>query len=184
MASDSRIVALLRGVNVGGRHVLPMAGLRACLEQAGCTDVETYIQSGNVVATVPAPERRRAAAWLAGVISAHAGFEVPVVARSAKELCRLVTDVPFATDNPKLVHATFFGDARSAVRYLDIALDAYEPERAVVLGSTVVFWLPNGLGRSPLVIDLERRAKRERLDLGTMRNWNTIRKLVEMADAS
>jgi uncharacterized protein (DUF1697 family) len=180
MAATERVVALLRGINVGGHHKLPMADLRSVLEGAGCTDVETYIQSGNVVAALPAAGRRDGAAWLSQVISSASGFEVPVVVRTAKEFERIAMDTEFDTTKSTFVHAMFFADARSAEEYAAIDIGPYEPERLVIRGNTLLFWLPNGLGRSPLVIDLERRAKRERLELGTMRNWNTVTKLAEM----
>jgi len=57
-----RYVALLRGINVGGQHIVPMADLRACLTDAGYGDVQTYIQSGNVLLTVPRAAWRRSSA--------------------------------------------------------------------------------------------------------------------------
>jgi uncharacterized protein (DUF1697 family) len=89
----ARTVVLLRGVNVGGRS-LPMASLRAVLESAGCSDVVTYVQSGNVVLSPPAPAPENLPAWLERVVSDAAGFDVPVVLRTPAALERTVARNP------------------------------------------------------------------------------------------
>ncbi|HUC32236.1 MAG TPA: DUF1697 domain-containing protein, partial [Ilumatobacteraceae bacterium] len=112
----SRIVALLRGVNVGGRK-LPMAALRAGLEAAGCADVATYIQSGNVVLTLPP---KRSDKWLAATISELAGFDVAVVTRTAKELASTVARNPYPDASGTKLHVVFYDVAPKWVRTLDL----------------------------------------------------------------
>lgn len=177
--AGTRLVALLRGINVGGHHKLTMADLRAALVAAGCSDVVTYIQSGNVVLRSP-PRLRDPASWLTDVISTAAGFAVPVVVRTAAELDRVLAENPYPVNDPKLVHAAFFRDRRAAAAYADVEVGTFEPEHLAVIDKTVILWLPNGVGRSPLVSELERHARRERIDLGTLRNWNTVAKVHEL----
>jgi uncharacterized protein (DUF1697 family) len=69
-----RTIVLLRGINVGGRNKLPMAQLKDCLESLGCGDVQTYIQSGNAVAVVPASLMNSISGKLAETIDARHGF--------------------------------------------------------------------------------------------------------------
>jgi uncharacterized protein (DUF1697 family) len=78
-------VALLRGINVSGKNTLPMAELTSIFVQAGCKDVRTYIQSGNVVFRAKASVARRVPEVVAGAIAEGFGYEVPVVCRSASE---------------------------------------------------------------------------------------------------
>jgi uncharacterized protein (DUF1697 family) len=181
--TGTRLAALLRGINVGGNHPLSMRDLRAALGEAGCTDVVTYIQSGNVVFTPPPRLRIDPATWLTDVVSAAAGFDVPVVVRTAAELERIVAENPYPVTDPKLVHAAFFREPERAAAYVDIDLEAFEPEHLTVAGGTVYLWLPRGAGRSPMVTALDRRTRRQRLDPGTIRNWNTVIKVHELLSA-
>ena len=170
----SRIVALLRGVNVGGRK-LPMAALRAGLEAAGCADVATYIQSGNVVLTLPP---KRSDKWLAATISELAGFDVAVVTRTAKELASTVARNPYPDSSGTKLHVVFYDVAPKWVRTLDLV--PFDPEHCTLVGRNLYLSLPNGMGRAVLPTALEREGKR-RKSLGTARNWNTVVTLATMA---
>ena len=172
----SRIVALLRGVNVGGR-TLPMAALRAGLERAGCADVATYIQSGNVVLTLPA---QRSKEWLASTISEVAGFDVAVVTRTAKELASTVARNPYPDASGTKLHVVFYDVAPKWVRTLDLA--PFEPEHCTLIGRELYLSLPNGMGRAVLPVALEREGKRRKdAAVATARNWNTVVTLATMA---
>jgi uncharacterized protein (DUF1697 family) len=98
-----RVAVLLRGVNVGGRNRIAMADLRAVLGGLGCTDVSTYLQSGNAVATAdPAELAQR----VEQALQAELGLSVAVLVRTADELHAVVAGNPFDPD-PKLLHAVF-----------------------------------------------------------------------------
>ena len=92
-SGGDRHVALLRGINVGGKHKLPMKDLGTLFVEAGCGGVRTYIQSGNVVFTAGAELARSIPASIAAAIARRFGFNVPVVTRTAEEL----RDVALAT---------------------------------------------------------------------------------------
>src|SRR5262245_18728425 len=107
MATPARIVVLLRGVNVGGRK-LPMNALRSGLEEAGCADVVTYIQSGNVVLAPPAGRKpAQLRPWFESTISSIAGYEVGVVLRTAAELRHTVEHNPFPDAGGTALHVVF-----------------------------------------------------------------------------
>src|SRR5262245_9315094 len=95
-------VALLRGINVGGRKLLPMKDLARLFEGTGCRDVSTYIQSGNVIFRAGAPLLAKLPATLERAIADRFGLRVPVVIRSAAELQRLARDNPFLTAGAKI----------------------------------------------------------------------------------
>ena len=82
-------VALLRGINVGGKNMLPMGALVEIFEGAGCTEVRTYINSGNVVFAAGAEVVKRVARVVEGEIEKRFGFRAPVVVRTAEEMARV-----------------------------------------------------------------------------------------------
>jgi len=90
----TQYVALLRGINVGGNNIIPMAGLRECFADAGASDVATYIQSGNVLFD---GGRRSRKAWSARIergLAGRFGYDGTVVLRSHAELRAVVTNAP------------------------------------------------------------------------------------------
>lgn len=172
-----RVVALLRGINVGG-HRLSMADLRRHLEDLGCTDVATYIQSGNVVLTPPAIERPLDD-WLSEQIGALAGYSVPTITRTARELDAVVAHNPYPSASGTMLHVVFF--AGQPARALLDGLDAFAPEECTLVGCDLYLHLPNGMGRALLNVALDKAVKRQRAAPGTARNWNTVLKLQQMA---
>lgn len=158
-----RHIALLRGINVGGNRIIKMTDLRAMFVAAGAKDVETYIQSGNVVFSHPRPT----AARFEKEIAKQTGFAVPVVLRSADEWKALAH--PFAEDEH--VHVLFLPAAVAAVGVVATAPEAY-----VARGREVFVYLPNGMGRSKLAGALGKA-----LPDATARNWRTVQQLLAMA---
>ena len=173
-----RVVALLRGVNVGG-HQLSMAGLRDLLEGLGCADVRTYIQSGNVVLTPPTV-RGSLDRWLSEQIGALAGFEVPTVTRTADELDAVVTGNPYPSASGTQLHVVFYGDAPTRAVLDAVDLAAMAPEECTLIGRDLYLHLPNGMGRAVLPVALEKAGRRLKAPSGTARNWNTVLKLQAM----
>jgi uncharacterized protein (DUF1697 family) len=175
-------VALLRAVNVGGRKV-EMAKLRAACEAAGFEGVRTYIASGNLVLSSrgPAPA---VAARLEKAIAAAFGIEVPVVVRTAKEW-QAYLDVPAsfakaAEDRPNglLVGLSTKPPSRDAATAL--APRATNGERVELHGDALWVSFPDGIARSrltPAAIDKAMGSPT------TARNWNTVRRLADMAGA-
>ena len=103
--ASSQYVALLRGINVGGRNKVPMAELRATFEDAGHTDVRTYIQSGNVVFRSRAPRASLEVA-VERMLERHLGFPLVVVVRSHAQLRSVVANAPAKFGaNPKTFHS-------------------------------------------------------------------------------
>ncbi|MCO6383702.1 DUF1697 domain-containing protein [Oceanicola sp. 502str15] len=170
-----RSVLLLRGINVGGHGKLPMAELRALLEGLGAREVQTYIQSGNVVlAQAPKAEE------IAGAIEAAHGFRPECLVIAAEEFRAALEADTFqeARAEPKLLHY-FFCARQPAADMLAVEQALDNGERAELAGRVLYFHAPNGMGKSKFP------AKVERL-LGTpatARNFSTVAKLAEMLDA-
>jgi len=171
-------VALLRGINVGGRSALPMAQLRQVATECRFGAVRTYIQSGNLVFTSPDPAAEVAARLEAAV--AAAGGPAPRVAlRTRDELAAVVAGNPYqelATD-PKQLHVAFLVEGAEPVPLDGLELDRFAPEELTVVGREVYLYLPGGIGRSALAEALTRPRSTD----ATVRNWRTVTKLVDLA---
>ena len=174
-------VALLRGINVGGKNPLAMAELRRIASDHGCGDVSTYIQSGNLVFT-SSRDPDRLAAELHAVILDETGLDSAVAVRTQQELADAVAANPFAGVEvvAAQLHVTFLTNGSDAPRLDEIDAERFLPERVAIVGREVFLHLPDGIGRSRLAADLAR--PRHRID-GTTRNWRTVTKLVELANS-
>jgi uncharacterized protein (DUF1697 family) len=172
----TRFAALLRGINVGGNNKVSMSDLRTTCAAIGLDDVQTYIQSGNVVFSSSQRSTPRIEASLEQAIRDDTGLTVTVMVRSADALGHIVDHNPYAADDlPATQLVVAFLKSRPTTKALD--LSEYGPETAVVRGTDVFVHYPNGQGRSKVT-----NAVLERL-LGTSataRNWNTVGKLLAL----
>jgi uncharacterized protein (DUF1697 family) len=160
-----------------------MSTLRAALEDAGCTDIETYIQSGNVVLTPPRGGAKDLQTWLTRTVTEVAGFDVPVVVRTAAEMGRIVDRNPYPNASGARLHVVFFAAPPNSDVLTAVDLTALAPEECELVGKDLYLHLPNGMGRAKLPAVLEKAARSRKADLGTTRNWNTVLKLREMAQS-
>lgn len=163
-------VALLRGINVGGKHALPMTIVRAAFEASGATNVATYIQSGNVVFTATKP--------LVVSLDKAAGFHVPVITRSAADYAAAIAANPWATES---MHCAFLPAAPVTAALAKLAaIDhaTFAPSRVMQLGHHLYLDLPAGIGRDKLAAAVFRA-----FPDATTRNWRTVLKLQEMLES-
>jgi uncharacterized protein (DUF1697 family) len=175
-------VGLFRGINIIGSNRLPMKDLKLLLEKHACVDVQTYIQSGNVIFRSAASDVSRLAQQLTAAVSKSHGFAPLVLVLTAGELARAVSGNPYpeAHDNPQSVHL-FFLAGRPAKPDLK-SLEAFKAngERFALKGKTFYLHTPNGFGTSRLAGRVERF-------LGvaaTARNWRTVTTLLERVQAA
>jgi uncharacterized protein (DUF1697 family) len=169
-----RYIGLLRGVNVGGHAKLSMTKLRELIESLGHTEVQTLVQSGNVVFS---SERKVTSGSIEAALERELGLTVPVLLRTPAELQRVLAGNPFPGADPSSLHVGFMSRTppANAVRELDSA--RFAPEEVAVKGLELYFHLPNGMGRAKLPSYVDRR-------LGvptTVRNWKTVTRLLEIA---
>ncbi|MDF0601951.1 DUF1697 domain-containing protein [Psychromarinibacter sp. C21-152] len=167
-------VALLRGINVGGRSSLPMGELRTMLGRLGAGPVATYIQSGNVAfrGAIPADA-------ISDAIEAEKGFRPHVLCLSLDDYEAILAANPYrdaAAADGKAVHVVFLDGPPQALSEEVLALAT--PSEAVAVADRAAYLLaPEGIGRSKLAARLERA-------LGvpaTARNWTSARKIADMA---
>lgn len=175
-------VALLRGINVGGKNKLPMADLRVVFEDAACADVRTYIQSGNVTFRAKAGLAERIPGLVTQAIADRFGYQIPVVMRSAAELRKIVRGNPFLEDgaDEKTLHVAFLADKPKQADVIGLDADRSPPAEFRVHQREIYLRCPNGLARS----NLTNRYFDSKLNTtSTLRNWKTVLHLVQMANA-
>ena len=180
-SSEQRYVALLRGINVGGKNKLPMADLRDIFAAAGCESVKTYIQSGNVVFEASQDLAERAPGIVTGAIRQKFGYETAVVVRSGDELRQVAASNPFdTTGDPRFLQVAFLEDTPGPEAVSRLDPERSPPDAFEVRGRHVYLHYPNGVARSKLTN--EYLASRLRT-ASTMRNWRTVLTLLKMVDA-
>lgn len=182
MARKRSQILLLRGINIGPNKRVPMPELRALLSDAGFEDVQTYVQSGNVVLTSSA-SANKLAARCEELIAARFGFDVDVIVRSRDELAEVVRLNPLAdvADNPKRYQVSFCDGEPDPAAVEQIAATAAPSERLVAVGRELYAWHPDGVGRSKMWTKLAGKGLGVR---ATARNWTTVTTLLEMAGGS
>jgi len=173
-----RYVALLRGVNLGGRGRVPMADLRRLLEGLGHREVSTYLQSGNALFTAARTDEDALCAEIEDAISREMGVSTRCLLRDGAELQRVVERNPLAdvATNPARLVVTFLLRPPDAA-----ALAAVEPAKyaPIVLapGEREMYgWYPDGFGKTPLAQAFFE--KRLGGVVATARNWNTVTSLL------
>jgi uncharacterized protein (DUF1697 family) len=177
-------VILLRAVNVGSTGKLPMADFRKLLDASGCTNIETYIQSGNAVVDAKGPAASLTKT-VAAALQKYMGSPVPVLVRSHAELDRMIAANPFAAEaaaDGARVHAVFLSAVPAAARAKElepiVIKNPARRDRYHLAGDTLYLHLPDGAGESKFTAQTLDRV------LGvtaTARNWNTVLKLHAMA---
>jgi uncharacterized protein (DUF1697 family) len=176
------LVSMLRGVNMGPHHRMKMADLKAVYEAEGCTDVETFIQSGNVAFRCKERSAEKVAARIEKAIEERFGFTVPVVLRTAAEMRGVVERNPFAARTgiePAKLAVHFLASAPEAASRDKLAAIPPAAEEMVLDGRELYIYFPNGMARPELKLAQVDRAMGGRM---TARNWNTVGKLLEMAE--
>ena len=172
------LIALLRGINVIGNNKLPMKELSALLMDLGLRDVQTYIQSGNVVFRSNAKNKTALAAKITAAIEAQHGFAPHVLLLEADELHQAMAGNPYpeAAPVPKTLHLFFLAEVPQHPELKALEAIRIGGERFKLIGKVFYLHTPDGFGPSRLAGRVEKA-------LGvaaTARNWSTVCKLAEM----
>jgi uncharacterized protein (DUF1697 family) len=181
-------VALLRGINVGGRNKVAMADLRELVAGLGHADVATYIQSGNVVFSTTRSDDAALAGELEQAIAAGLGVSPRVIVLSREELSQVQRDNPYKGEpNPRAVHAIFLNDmpgpevAAAVTQAVREVGQRGSRDTAQVIGRTIFLHTPDSFGRSDLAVLLTRRSPPGGSGLtSTARNVATVTKLLAL----
>ena len=174
-----RYVALLRGINVSGKNMLPMKELAGLFVAAGCGEVVTYIQSGNVVFCADDKVVGRLQNAITQQVELQFGLKVPVVLRTAAEMQAAIRENPFlkAGAAEEVLHVSFLADRPGP--HLVAGLDAMRsaPDEFAVIGREIYMKLVTGAAKTKLTnAYFDSKLK----TVSTMRNWRTVLKLAEL----
>lgn len=175
-------VALLRGINVGGRNTVRMQALRDLLGDLGLAAVKTYIQSGNVAFQSGGQNAAALAEAIGAAIADVHGFRPQVMVLPLADLQTAVAANPYpeAAADPKSVHLYFLAAAPDEVDWEPLDDVKKESERYQLIDNVFYLHAPEGIGRSKLAAKVEKA-------LGvpvTARNWRSTQKILDMAEAT
>jgi uncharacterized protein (DUF1697 family) len=176
------VVSLLRAVNVGGHGVIKMAELKTLYESLKFRDVQTYVQSGNVVFRADADDLDAAAKKIRAAIEKRFHVTPGVMLRTVDDLKRIVKKNPFAKRlgiEPAKLHVCFLQNALSRGSIGELGKLPCNPEELVPSDRELFIYFPNGAGNSKLPW---RAIEKICGAPGTSRNWNTVSKLLDMAE--
>jgi len=177
------IVSMLRGVNVGGHNKIKMDALRELCASLKLRDPQTYVQSGNVVFVAEDRDLVPLARRIEQAIERKFGFRPDVILRTAAELRDAIARNPFASRSgiePSKLLVTFLASHPSAEARKKVLAIKTDPEELRIDGRELYTYFPNGMGRPKLSWPM---VERTLAISGTGRNWNTVTKLLEMAES-
>jgi uncharacterized protein (DUF1697 family) len=174
-------LALLRGINVGGKNKLPMKDLIEMFVEAGCGNVRSFIQSGNVIFSADPGASARLPSLIATRISKRFGYKIPLVLRTAEQIADVIGNNPFLNAGvaEEELHVLFLADLPGSRRIEDLDPDRSPPDAFEVRGREVYLRLPNGVARSKLT---NQYFDSKLGTTSTGRNWRTVTKLFELME--
>lgn len=176
----TKYIAILRGINVGGHRKIRMADLREMLQKIGFTNIQTYIQSGNVVFNTEGKEKQHAiSSRIEKQILETYGFIVPVVVRTAKEIKQAVAVNPFLKEGIAIeqLYLTFLKEIPAPEGLEKIKIYDYSPDRFEIINNNVFGFCSGKYSDSKYTNTFfEKKLK----VAATTRNWKTVLKLLEL----
>ena len=178
-----KFVALLRGINVSGQKRIKMSDLKTLFEEVGFQNVETYIQSGNVIFSANEKSNKKLEDKISSAIKTKFGFDVHLVVVTPEEIDHVIQSNPFPKkkkDAEKL-YVTFLSENPSTENIKKLNAIDYSPEEYIIDGRYIYLFVPNGYGKAKLNNNFfENKLK----VFGTTRNWNTVNKLFELSKSN
>jgi uncharacterized protein (DUF1697 family) len=172
-------VALLRGINLGGKNKLAMPAFSQMFAAAGCGMVKTYIQSGNVLFRATPKIAARLPVLIPAEIERAFGLRVPLLLRNAEQLQQVVQGNPFlkAGAPEDTLHVLFLAGAPAASDLARLDQERSPPDEFTVAGQEIYLRLPNGAGRTKLT---NAYFDSKLATMSTGRNWRTVTTLLAL----
>ncbi|MGI4790880.1 MAG: DUF1697 domain-containing protein [Janthinobacterium lividum] len=172
-------VALLRGINVGGKNKLPMKDLADICSEVGCCDVMTYIQSGNVIFQAEAGVAAGLPQKITAQITERFGYRIPVIIRTAAQIKAVLLNNLFLAQgvSEDTLHVMFLADLPSSDQVSALDPNRSTPDTFIVQGQEIYLHLPNGVADTKLI---NAYFDAKLATTCTSRNWKTVTKLLAM----
>ena len=174
-------IALLRGVNVSGQKILSMESLKTVLSEAGFKNVNTYIQSGNIIFNFDETDKVKIGNTISQLIKEKFSFDVTTIILTSQELQIYMDGNPFLKENdtdPKQLYFTFLETQPIKELVEKIKTFDFSPDRFIVFNHIIYVNCPNGYGKTK--INNQFFEKKLKVN-ATTRNLNTVKKLLELA---
>jgi uncharacterized protein (DUF1697 family) len=174
-------ISILRGINVGGNRIIKMEALREMYEEMGFENIQSYIQSGNVIFQYKDSKTNDLASKVSHQIAARFGFEVPVILMELNELETLVSENPFAKETNRdisFMHLTFLSEIPDPEKFGKISNEYRTSDEYRYFDKVIYLYCPNGYGKTMFTNGFFEKI----LDVtATTRNWKTALELLNMA---
>tara|TARA_R110001583_G_scaffold54526_2_gene166787 strand:+ start:836 stop:1393 length:558 start_codon:yes stop_codon:yes gene_type:complete len=181
--SKEKYIALLRGINVGGKRKLLMADLKALFSKLGFSNIITYIQSGNVVFESDKDEKNiKLASQIEIAILDHFKLDVPIMVRKASEWEQIISDNPFLNDKDigiERLHLTLLDAIPEQAQIAELKQIVLDSEQFEVIGQEVFLCCKDKFSSKSKMTNtlFEKKFKCK----STSRNWKTVMKLSELS---
>ncbi len=174
-------ISILRGINVGGQRIIKMDALKALYQELGFKNIDTYIQSGNVIFQHTNSNEVELKNLIQDKIKTAFDFDVPVIVLSAIKLKSIISNNPFANDSDKnaaYIHITFLAEQPEYFDPVNILSKKSDSEEIHLTQDAIYLYCPNGYGKTKLTNNfIESKLKVQ----ATTRNWKTSLKLQDMS---
>ena len=174
-------IAILRGINVGGKRKILMADLKILMQDLGYENIQTYIQSGNLIFEAGEKQQNdQLAENIESAILKQFNFEVPVIVLSKNEIESAIANNPFYTAEADInkLHLTFLNKIPEQDKQEQLETVNYKPDQFKIMGKNVFLYCEGSYHKSKLTNDFfERKLKVK----ATTRNWKTVLKLWELS---
>lgn len=175
-------LSILRGINVGGHKLIKMEALRKSYSDLGYQNIQTYIQSGNVIFQTSNTNQKSLEEAIVQKILADFSFEVPVIVKEFSELKNIIEKNPFLQDSSKnleYLHVTFLSEEPKKTDFEKISLDKYLPDEFKLIDNSIYLYCPNSYSKTKLTNNFfESKLK----VTATTRNWKTTIELLKIAE--
>lgn len=174
----TKYIALLRGINVGGQKKILMADLRALLASAGFGDVQTYIQSGNVIFS--SSEGIDFQQKISEVIQNNYGFDVTVLVKTVDQIEAILSKCPFSEEKKEKSYFTLFHQTPTSIHLSELDLSGYPDEECYLTPQCVYSYYHKGAGKAKCHNNFFERKLEVK---ATTRNYKTMTKLVALVSS-
>ncbi len=171
-------ITMLRGINVSGQKKIKMEDLRKLYESLDFEQVQTYIQSGNVIFKAFALDSNEIVYKIKDKINQKFGYEVTVVIRTRDEMEKIVENNPYSAKDLSKVHVTFLKDDQYDYSIEELLKVKAEQEEFQIMEKEIYLFLPHGSGRTKLTNNFFEKKLGVK---ATTRNWNTTSKLLDIS---
>ncbi len=175
-------ISILRGINVSGQRMIKMDALKQMYSELGFKNIQTYIQSGNVVFQFKKSEAGKLEKMISKKLNETSGFEVPVIAKELQEIKDVLENNPFINEkheNTDHLYVTFLSEEPSKESIEKINSGQYSNDKFIIKGKTIYLFCSTGYGKTKLSNTFfENKLKLN----ATTRNWKTINKLADIAE--